>query len=457
MNILNRTSLAAKAAVNILRGHPYSGTRPDTNEISTVSLFNRWSTYPSHGLTPESLVAILQEADQGNISRQAELMSEIEQKDMQIFACLNRRKRSVLKRSHQVLAADTKIGAYKEHADYAAKVVDGIKTFQDVRFDGLDAVGKAFSAQQIMWKVDPANNVYIDRFESFHQKNFRGGLATDPKSDLNVLRRLTDENLTDGVELERQKWFIPIIKAVSGNVGSSGLLRTCAWYYLFKNFNIKAWVQFAELYGLPLRIGKYGPGAGEKEKEDLLHALQSIAQDASAIISDTTKIDFIEAMSKAASFDGFEKLGDYCDKGFSKVILGHSAAVDTTPGRMGAESNAEDATFDIIESDAAAWDTAFNNQVIKPLTVFKFGPQDYYPKFKTIVVPPKDRKRELELMNSFQQPLSKQFYYDNAGFPIPAEDEEVFLPTPASPIGGNPFGTSVPAKQISASDGKKKI
>lgn len=457
MKIFDRTLLSAKAAVNVWRRLPYSGTRPDTNEIKTVSSFNRWSTYPSHGLTPESLVGLLQEADQGNLSRQMELMSEIEQKDPHIFSCYNRRKRSVLKRKWQIIAADTKEAIYKQHAEYINKVVLGIKDFQDVRFDALDAVGKGFSVQQIMWKIDAANNVYIDRFESVHQKNFRGGLATDPKSDLNVLRRLTDEALADGVELERNKWFIPIIKAVSGNIGSAGLLRTNAWYYLFKNFDVKAWVQFAEVYGLPLRVGKYGAGAGEKEKEDLLSALRSIGQDASAIISDSTKIEFVEAISKAASFDSFEKLADYSDKQNSKAILGHSASVDSTAGKLGGEQTADDAIYDIIESDAFAFDTAFNNRVITPLTIFQFGEQEYYSKFQTIVVPPKDRKTELDLMNSFQQPLSKKFYYESIGFPVPEEGEEVVMPAPASVPSGNPFGTSVPAKQITASDGKKKV
>jgi phage gp29-like protein len=294
MKLYNKTVLAVRAAANVFR------ERPDLNEIKTVSLFNRWGTYPSHGLTPELLATILKEADQGNISRQMELMGEIEQKDPHIFSCYNRRKRSVLKRKFQVIAADTQRPGFKEHSEYASRVVEGIRHFQDARMDGLDAIGKGFSAQQIFWKIDPSNNVYIDRFETLHQKNFRGGLASDPKSDLNILRRLTDEQLSDGVELEKNKWFIPIIKAVSGDIGSTGLLRTNTWYYLFKNFDVKAWVQFAEIYGLPLRVGKYSVGAGPTEKDDLLRALQSIAQDASAIISENTKIEFVEAMSKAA-------------------------------------------------------------------------------------------------------------------------------------------------------------
>ncbi|MDP1675709.1 MAG: DUF935 family protein [Bacteroidota bacterium] len=449
-NFFGEINLALKAATNSFRD------RPNTDEISTASLHNRYGTYPSNGLTPGSLAEILKEADEGNISRQMELMSEIQQKDPQIFSCFDRRRRSVLKRKYQVIAADTKDGGYKLHAEYANKIILGIKDFQNVRFNGLDAIGKGFSAQQIMWKIE-GSDVMIDRFVPLDQKNFRTGLSSDPKSDLNILRRLTDEALMDGVELEVNKWFIPIVKAVSGDVGRSGLLRTCTWYYLFKNFDVKAWVQFAEMYGIPLRLGKYGMGATEKEKDDLLRALVSIGQDATAVIPDNSKIEFIEAAQKASSFDSFEKLADYCDKQNSKAILGHSASIDSTAGKLGGEDNANDAIYDLVESDASAFDGAFNEQVIKPLINFKFGIQKYYPMFQTIVIPPKDRSSELDLMNKFQQPISKQYYYETVGIPVPAEGEEVVLPAPVSSPFGNSFGPSVSAKQITASDSKKKL
>jgi len=36
--------------------------------------------------------------------------------------------------------------------------------------------------------------------------------------------------------------------------------------YLFKNYAIKGWIGFAEVYGMPLRVGKYEPGWGSLEK-----------------------------------------------------------------------------------------------------------------------------------------------------------------------------------------------
>ena len=33
-------------------------------------------------------------------------------------------------------------------------------------------------------------------------------------------------------------------------------MQVCAWMYLFKNYAVKGWVGFTEVYGMPLRVGK---------------------------------------------------------------------------------------------------------------------------------------------------------------------------------------------------------
>jgi len=42
--------------------------------------------------------------------------------------------------------------------------------------------------------------------------------------------------------------------------------------YLFKNYAVKDRVAFAEVFGMPLRIGKYEPGATKADREALIQA-----------------------------------------------------------------------------------------------------------------------------------------------------------------------------------------
>jgi phage gp29-like protein len=76
--------------------------------------------------------------------------------------------------------------------------------------------------------------------------------------------------------------------------------------YLFKNYDLKDWVSFAEVFGLPLRLGKYQPGASDEDKTALMQALIQIGADAAGIIPDGTSIEFITT-EKTSSTDLYER------------------------------------------------------------------------------------------------------------------------------------------------------
>jgi phage gp29-like protein len=432
-------------------------SRPDTREISTVSIYNRYSTYPSHGLTPERLTSIFKEADQGDIYRQSELQQEMLEKDNALFGMYNARKLGVLKYESEILAISDDAAAIK-HADYVREVIDNIKNWRGTLGDILDAVAKAISVNQIMWQIE-GGDVWIDRIEHADLKNFRFGKGSDYLSDLNVIRRLTDGNRIDGVELEINKWIVAIMKARSGHPSRGSLLRTNAWMYLFKNFDVKAWIQFAEIYGLPIRIGKYP--AMEKDNEtflsDLESALRNLGQDASAIIPDTAAIEFVEAAQKAATSSLHGELADFCNKENSLAILGHSGAAMSTPGQLGNASEAMEAKIDLIQADGLALDYIISDQLIRPLIDFKFGTQDKYPYFKTLIKPPVDKVALVNVydgaINRIGLPVASQDVYDALGIRQPEEGEEILMPRPQQI---NPFAASA-FSHVIAGDGKKKL
>lgn len=53
--------------------------RPDTREVAVAQVTDKYSDYPSNGLTPVRLAEIFKEADAGDILRQAELFEEMEE------------------------------------------------------------------------------------------------------------------------------------------------------------------------------------------------------------------------------------------------------------------------------------------------------------------------------------------------------------------------------------------
>ena len=73
------------------------------------------------------------------------------------------------------------------------------------------------------------------------------------------------------------------------------MFRVLVWPYLFKNYAVGDLAEFLELYGFPLRVGHYPPGASEKDKVTLLRALAGLQAQVEA---------WAQAASKAQSADG---------------------------------------------------------------------------------------------------------------------------------------------------------
>ena len=54
--------------------------RPETREVAVSQVTDKYSEYPSDGLTPVRLAEIFKEADAGDVLRQAELFEEMEER-----------------------------------------------------------------------------------------------------------------------------------------------------------------------------------------------------------------------------------------------------------------------------------------------------------------------------------------------------------------------------------------
>ena len=67
--------------------------RPDMREVAVAQVSDKYSEYPSNGLTPVKLAEILREADAGDVLRQMELFEEIEEKTL-TYSVSSRRART---------------------------------------------------------------------------------------------------------------------------------------------------------------------------------------------------------------------------------------------------------------------------------------------------------------------------------------------------------------------------
>jgi len=419
-------------------------SKPETREIAVTAIRDRWSNYPSGGLTPQSLATIFKEADAGDVARQAELFEEMEEKDTHLCSELQTRKNAVHGLDYEITpwsesAEDKKI------RDFVTDCIFNLNTFDEALLDLLDAIGKGYSLCEILWSAD-GGKAKIARLQWIHAKKalfYERGAANMWAKSFEVPRILTEAEPFNGEIMPSFKLVYHRYKARSGYDTRAGLLRVCAWMYLFKNYAIKDWVAFSEVFGMPLRLGKYDPGAGKADKDALVAAIQSLGSDAAGIISKNTEIEFVEAVKGLSGGNiVYEKLAEFCDKQISKAILGQTATTEGTPGKLGNEDAQDLVRHDLIKADAESLNTTVRNQIFRPLVGYNFGWDKPLPWFNLLYEKAEDMETLMKVYEGASrlgQPISREHVSARFKIPLPKEGETVLQPAPAipGPGGGN--------------------
>ncbi len=348
-----------------------------TREIAAPAMTSQRSILsgnPAAGLDPGRLAQILRGAEDGNAVDYLELAEQIEERDLHYLSVVGTRKRQVSQLDITVEAASD---APEDQAK--AELIRGWlqrDTLEAELFDILDAVGKGFSFTEIVWETPaagpwlPAKLIWRDpRWFEFDRIDGTTPLLKGSGAP---------------TRLPPFKFIDHVHPAKSGLPVRGGLARAVAWAFLFKSFSVKDWVEFAEVYGLPIRVGKYQPGATDQQIRELLRAVSQISRDAAAVVPSSMTMDFI-APSGSPGPDVFAKLCEYLDRQISKAVLGQTATTDSEGGGLGGSGKEHnDVRGDIERADAKMLAATINRALVRPIIDLNFPskPGAAYPRLK---------------------------------------------------------------------------
>ncbi len=400
--------------------------RPETREIAAVSIRDRWSGYPSAGLTPGRLAAIFREADWGLLRNQAELFEEMEEKDAHLAAVMQTRRLAVLGLDFQIEDAsespeDKKIGEFCREATADLDL-------EELWTHLLGGVGQGYGGAEPIWENYP--QALITRFNLIHPKNFNFTESLTP--------RIITENDSQGVDPGAFKLIFHKYAAKSGPAFRNGVLRVVGFLYLLKNYALKDWAVFNEIFGMPLRLGKYEPSASPADKEALRVAISSLGSDAAGIISKSTEIVFEEAAGRLSGTTiPYQVLADFCNREISKAVLGQTLTTDTTgsTGTYAAGKVQADVRRDLLEADAKALAKTMRLQVLRPLVGFNFGWDKPVPGCAFNIAEEEDLKALSETYKNvigFGTEVSQEHVRERFGIPAP-KDGETIIQMPKTP------------------------
>lgn len=336
--------------------------------VTVTGVRSPLSGHPAQNLNPVRLARLLRAAEEGDATAYLELAEEMEEKDCHYRSVLATRKM-------QVAGLDITVDSPSDSAG-DVKATDLVRDFlasdvlQHSLFDILDAIGKGYSACEIVWDCEgktwtPCRIVWRDpRWFAFDPVD---GVTLRLKGETGMLTPLAPA-----------KFISHSHKSKSGLPIRGGLARAACWGYLFKNFDIKAWMIFCEVYGHPLRLGRYGPASSTEDREVLLRAVRNVASDHAAIIPESMHMDFIDAKAQGNA-QVFERLAEYLDKQISKLVLGQTGTTDTG-SRVGTANAHEHVRKDIETADALQLSATLNRDLVRPLVDLNLGPQKRYPR-----------------------------------------------------------------------------
>lgn len=350
-------------------GRPVSSKALTTEQAGpSVQAIHRSSAmHPASGLTPPRLARILRDSIDGDPEPYLALAEDMEERNEHYAGVLGTRKRQVAGLEITVQAAGDTAEDVRD-ADLVREMIER-DAFRDELFDVLDAVGKGFSATEILW--DTSEGQW--RPKAFKWRDPRWFRFDDTDSERLLLRGEHGDE-----PLKPHGWITHFGKAKSGLPIRGGLARGAAWAFLFKSFSLKDWAIFCEAYGQPLRIGKWGPGATEDDKAILLKAIANIGVDYGAIIPDSMMIEFVEA-KLSGSHELYEKRANWLDQQISKLVLGQTGTTDAIAGGHAVGKVHDDVRADIEEADARQLAVCINRDAVRPLVALNFGPRPKYP------------------------------------------------------------------------------
>jgi len=339
---------------------------------------------PIVGLNPASLGALMAAADSGNSQAWQELAAEIERRDLHYLGVLGTRKRSVAQLPMTV--------SNKDESKRGNKIADWVRDWIDTDvlraalFDLLDGIGKGWSVLEIEWAIEPGNNRpqrLIYRPQRWFEPDYQDGDRILMRSDYGAGETPGIDGapaLPGLVEIQPEKFVVHRHPSWSGLTIQSGLTRAVAWAVMFKMFTLRDWSVFVQNYGLPMRVGRYGPESSPEDRDVLWQAVTDIAGSCAAIMPKGMEVDFIEPKNGAGANDLHQRRVDWLDQQISKAVLGQTGTADSRQGAHASGAIHRLVQEDIERADAMLLAATLNEQVIRRMVDFSFGPQKIYPR-----------------------------------------------------------------------------
>lgn len=430
-------------------------SEPQSESAHVAHLHREFAGHPSRNLTPVKLARILETAELGNLQGQSELFMDMEERDAHLFAEVSKRKRVLAPIPYRIEPPRNPSAKEKADAEYLAEAIGDIEGWEELLIDMADGIGHGFSPIEFEWAKLGKERI-IRKFHHRPQTWFQ--LPTGNQDELRL------RGSSNGETLLPFGWMIHRPKARSGYVARTGLFRVLAWPYLFKHYSVRDLAELLEIYGLPIRLGKYPPGTADAEKASLMRAVIQLGHSAAGIIPEGMSIEFQKAAE--GSEGPFLAMMRYCDDAISKAVLGGTLTSNTSEsggGAMALGNVHNEVRHDLKAADARQLAGTLSRDLLWPMLVLNRGGYDDPRRAPRLVFDTRDPAEVAQVATNIKTAVDLeievplQWAREQLSIPEPQDGEPVLggkKPQPQPPTTVVPPAPAAPTDNEEGGDGE---
>lgn len=238
------------------------------------------------------------------------------------IACMNKRKNLNLLKQFKLVDKDGNVN--EEWTNFFSPGGHKKKWFYNYINDVLDAI---FFGYSLISLGDIVNNEFVNLTIVR-----RWNVSPDRKEVAGTMYAPSGISFIDG---DAADWHIYVDTPT--DIGSSGcgfgLLYPVSLLTIIISNTLSFNLSFNELFGAPVKVLK-STSTNEEERAREQFYLENLGNGGGVVLKKEDELEFIEANS-GSGYTTYANTEERCQKNISKIILGHSDAIDSIPGKLG--------------------------------------------------------------------------------------------------------------------------
>ena len=324
--------------------------------------------------------------------------------------------------------------------------------FEDTLYDIMDGLGKGVALLQTDFERRPVNiatdpkkvqmqELWCPRSTQWVHPRYYGYPAGSGKSDrlmLNV-REVKQNNpgadlpTVDGTwaEIPRQQFIVSIFKQKSGHPLGGSMLAILGYWWAAHTFTWDWFLNFAQIFGMPIRWATYAPNIPGQSIQDILAMLQQMGSTAYAAFPQGTNLELKTGATDARNVP-HKVLIDAADTICDIIVLGQT--LTTTQGSHGSQALGNvhnEVRQEKIAGVAGRAAKILNVQWLPSICTLNFGDDSECPRLVPADTKGKDAlavaSRYKIILSTPGVRVSKDQYYEENDLVVPDDDDDDVL------------------------------